>query len=840
MAGVCLLLGSVRVHADAVSSVGAVLHPLNQHDSDSTKGLTTFADGPRLVPSGGGFWFLEANADRIAYFNNDVITEWPIRSRSYPAPYNHIGASPADFELDPDGTTIWFMENGTSGIDLQQSVFGKLDTTTGLMTEWIMPISKPSGFLREPDGVTVWVAMSQGSLLRINLETLAVDSFRAPDSMAYSGLISGSGGLFYLLDFGNNRVVQVDPVSLSETSWQTLDPTKFHELPTQPSFDASGNLWFAEEVNGGAFGRLNLATGQLDRFGSGFLLSPSHYFLQGDLIYGVETDPTGGDGRVVVLDQTQVSKETSTLAPKTAAFTSISSPALLFRTFTLTSQTFQSKDDSADGVVVASAPTAGLTRFTLPHGSKYPTTTSYSITVEGGKILAGVRGALAEFTLLPPALPTDLVVPLALNDATGVVRTDFLFHTFNNAATSNLTAVFYSSPLPPPDSKAFSFPAKSTLLLSNAIGSGGLGLGTVSGALQFFPDVADTGGYRGLTRTYAFRSDGGTYGYSLPALPVSSGLVPGSSRALFFSAEPGETTSFGIFSPTGALGTATLHGPDGGLRGTYSFLLPSNNRVEFNPAASAFGASAESGDYVTFDIASGTIFPYAVFQEATQDVAVGVPVPAASDLVFPLLGSGEGAADTQYVSEILLANPDPANEVVVNTALYPLDPSATLSLSSVTVPAGGTATISFDSGTDGFGSLLLQSSEPVHALARSANRTSTGDYAGLALPLFSPGVSRFLVSGNSLLRTNLCLFNRGTAGTVTLQGFDATGTVTGILEVPVGDHQPFFLEHAAAALQIRGAGRIRVLSDEGMALYSWLTTADTRTGDPDIQASMLP
>jgi hypothetical protein len=145
--------------AQVIFTSGAVVHPLSKHDTNDLKDQVTFANGPRLVPQNGGVWFLESNADRIAFFQDDTIKEWPIRSRTYDNPYRSIGASPADFEVD--GTTIWFIENGSSGIELQQSVFGRLDTITNEMTEWILPLSKPAGFVREP--TAPWIAMSQGS-----------------------------------------------------------------------------------------------------------------------------------------------------------------------------------------------------------------------------------------------------------------------------------------------------------------------------------------------------------------------------------------------------------------------------------------------------------------------------------------------------------------------------------------------------------------------------------------------------------------------------------------------------------------------------------------------------
>src|SRR5215471_7859290 len=199
-----VVLCPLVARGQGIFGLSATLHPLQNHDTDDLTDQVTFANGPRLVAANGGVWFLESNADRIAFFLNDTITEWPVRSHTYSDPYRHVGANPADFELD--GTTIWFTENGNSGINLNESVFGKLDTTTNEMTEWILPVAKPAGFIRNPDGTTVWIAMSQGSLLRLHMDTLQVESFRGVNSFAYSGIVRGDDGFLYMADFGNNRI----------------------------------------------------------------------------------------------------------------------------------------------------------------------------------------------------------------------------------------------------------------------------------------------------------------------------------------------------------------------------------------------------------------------------------------------------------------------------------------------------------------------------------------------------------------------------------------------------------------------------------------------------------
>jgi streptogramin lyase len=833
------LFAAAELSYGQAATVGMVLHPLNPHDTDNATNVPTFADGARLVTANGGVYFLEANADRIAFFKNDVITEWPVRSRSYASPYRHIGASPADFELDPDGHTIWFFENGASGIDALQSVFAKLDTETNVMTEWILSISRPAGFYRDPDGVTVWIAMSQGTLVRLNLSSLQVDDFRSPHSVAYSGLLLGPDGALYLSDFGSNRIVRFDRATLGETAWQTFDPTKVQERMSQPIFDVAGNIYFAEDISGGAIGRLNLSSGTFDRLAAGYLDSPTHFFLQGNFVYVTETDPLGGDGRVVIVDGDTAPKTNSTLTPVTATFITVPGTSATMRTFTLTPITFQSSDSPPDAAVSAVSPAIGVSRFPVPHGSKFPSTTSYSITLLDGKPLCGIRGALAEFILLPAANPTDFIVPLALNDPTGIVRTDFLFHAPTTAATT-VTALFYDSPVPPAPQVSYTLPADQTLFVANGLGSNGLILGQVSGSLRFAPFVGTAASFSGLCRTSSRRADGGTFGFQLPDVPVSQGLTTGSASALFFAPEDSETTIFGIYSPTGAVGSAVLSGPDGTVRGNVPFFLPANNRVEFNPAFQAFNVPAEAGDFVTFSIDSGTIFPYAVFYEASGDAAVGTPVVTSSDFVFPLIGSGEGANGANFVSTVLFANPDPQNAATINTALYPLDPASEIDLSTVTVPPGGSARLDFGPANPGIGSLLVRSSLPVWAAARVANQTNLGDYAGFAAPLLGAGQPKFLVSGDSSLRVNLIVYNRGGEGQLTITGFNASGGTTATLTVPVRSHSPFLLPEARHALHIPGQGRIEVSGTTGTSLYGWLSSADRITGDPDVEPPIVP
>jgi len=835
-----LFLCPAAAFGQAVSGVGAVVHPLNKHDTNDFKDQTTYANGPRLVSADGGIWFLESNADRIAFFKNDVVTEWPIRSRTYVSPYRSIGANPADFELD--GTTIWFIENGTSGIELQQSVFAKLDTVTNELTEWILPTSKPAGFVRVPDG-SVWIAMSQGTLLHLHLDTRAIETYRGPNTFAYSGIIPGPGGFLYLTDFGNNRIVRVDvsqePI-VTELAWQMLPPTTALIEPTQPTLDGAGNLFVAEDISGGAIGRLNLATGEYDRFGAGFLLHPSHFFLQGNFVYAVETDPGGGDGRFVIVDMSvaTVGKFPTTPVANTLIQPNTASPPATVRTFTVEPLTFTSVEAQPDGVVVASNPTTGVSRFTLPSGTVLTSSTSYSIAPLGGKVVAGVRGALVDFTLLPEAPATDLDVPLAINASNGKIQTDFVAFD-GKAPHGNLVATFFSSPAPPSSAKAYGVAANTSLSVPNVLGPGQLNVGDAFGSLLFSPNTLDAGNYQIATRSYALPASGGTYGFSLSAQPVGSGLTVGSTGVIFLGTRSDEVSIFGIYSATGATGTATLHSPDGTVRGTYPFFLPANNRQEFNPAFSAFGVPAELGDTITFDIASGYVTPYASLFQHTGDLAVAVASRPATQFVAPIAGAGSAFSAT-YVTDFLFANPDPVAAVTLTVTFIPFGGGAP-DVSTLTVPPGGaTADLAFHDPGLGFGVLAVVPSGPVEALGRYAKRTANGDFATTTPLLTGVATSgRFLVSSDGRLRRNLYGWNAGAPGTVTIRVLNAGGTLRATLALPVGSRQPFVVPNIGVSIAGVG-GRIEYSGTNGMALYPWLTAIDSVTGDADPQLPFPP
>lgn len=122
------------------------------------------------VQPDGSVWFLLPALDRIAVLRGREIRQWQIRED------RNRGANPVDFEVD--GDVVWFICNGESLIDAGRSIFGRLDTVTGQLREWIIPGSRPAGFYRAPDG-KVWIPQTNQRLQSVDLTTLEVIDYRA-------------------------------------------------------------------------------------------------------------------------------------------------------------------------------------------------------------------------------------------------------------------------------------------------------------------------------------------------------------------------------------------------------------------------------------------------------------------------------------------------------------------------------------------------------------------------------------------------------------------------------------------------------------------------------------
>jgi hypothetical protein len=335
----------------------------------------------------------------------------------------------------------------------------------------------------------------------------------------------------------------------------------------------------------------------------------------------------------------------------------------------------------------------------------------------------------------------------------------------------------------------------------------------------------------------------------MPALSSAASLNKGATRTLFTGNRASEAPVFGLFSPTGGQATATLLAPDGTVRGTRALSLASNIAEEFNPAASAFGVSSEPGDVIVVSVTSGALQPYVnVLDTGSFDLASSLPVAATKDAVIPNLGTVIGIGDTSFVSDLFLSNSDTANPANLTVSFFPAgssDPPLTATLSL----APGASQVIEDvlgtlfSITDGQGALLVSCDVPVAVSSRVAARHPEGDYATFVAALDGSQsvpdagtVTAFGVTENPTRRTHLLLFNRGSAGTVTITGYDAQGNQIGTLSVDMAAQQAVRVNSVMEQLGATdpNPGRISVTPDSGMVLFAETAAVDADTGDVEI------
>jgi streptogramin lyase len=812
----------------SLTTAAGVLHPTNG-------GIA--ANGNRMIASGGGIWFLESNADRIAFYKDGTITEWQVRDN------HHIGATPTDFELD--GNLVWFIEAGQSLLQPFQSAFAQLDTSTGNLTEWVLPTARPSAFLH--NGNDVWFAMSQGTLEHLDLTTLAVTDYRTPDSLACSTLVQAPDGSLFATDFGGNRIFRFDfsGSTPTATSWQMADPTKLILSPADARFDAAGKLWISEFL-GFSLDRFDPSTGTYDVFSRGLVTYPDRLLISNGFIYFTESAAgTGRNGHLVVLDPNFAPRTTETLTAKDETVSSLAKMATV-QTSTITPTTYTSAAADIAQANLSALTSSGISRTVFPSQS------AYALAIDpAGTVWTGSIGNLVELTLQPAVSDLDLMDPIAFNGGgTSATRPRTDFTLYNRGTTQqSVTAVYYVSPGAAPPSTTTTVDSGHVTSVADALGAGGASAGDSFGPVRFTVNSGNAGDLFALARTYAVRADGGRYGFTVMAGNAADAVQAGQSVRLFLGTEPGETSVFAVTSENGGSGSATLIAPDGSVRGTLDFALTPNQRIEFNPAASGFGAAAEPGDTVRVDLSSGTAVPHTLIGDPSADITYGAALTPGTDFVLPAAGRADGAFGVTYSSDLLLASAgSPAH---VTLAFYPAGASTAAPLvGNSTVPAGGSLTIhdlvsSLFGLSSGQGSVLLISDTPVAAALRIVTHAAGGDYSTLApalpgtgyIPAGASEAGTLLgVAASTALRSNLVLFNRGSAGTMTLTGYDATGGAVGTAKFTVGDHQSFRINGIFPALGAPSidTGRVTMTTSPGMRVYAWAASADNITGDPEV------
>ena len=229
----------------------------------------------------------------------------------------------------------------------------------------MIPGAIPAAFYRAPDG-KVWLPQTSGRLQSFDPTTLQVLDYRSPLTFAYSDMVVGPDGAFWLTDFGNNRLVRWTPGDATETSWVIAD-TSFGSLnPSQIQFDDQGFLWISE-LSANRMDRFNPSTNQLAAFTG--INAPVHFDIFQDRIYITSSQTQSA---VTVLDPAQGRPLFQTLASTTPTVGSTPETIpVTIRTSTITPTTFDSPETAVTsdkinvvtGVLVGSL-TTNLTALT--------------------------------------------------------------------------------------------------------------------------------------------------------------------------------------------------------------------------------------------------------------------------------------------------------------------------------------------------------------------------------------------------------------------------------------------------------------------------------------------
>lgn len=776
----------------------------------------------------GTVWFLIPSNDRIVQLQPDGVTfkQWQIRDDK------HLGANPVDFQID--GNFVWFIENGESEIDAGWSALGRLDVTTGALREWIVPGSRPAAFYRAPDG-KVWIPQTGARIQSLDLTTLAVTDYRSTRTFAYSHMVPGPDGAFWLADFGNNRIVRWVPAATTETSWTIANPALGVLNPSQLMFDADGRLWVSE-LSAGRMDRFDPATGTLVLHG-GFV-QPIHFDMFGGRLYVSERPGVNGD--VVVLDPALAAGSATTLTPETLTVGAVVNGfAAKIRDTTITPTTYTS---TSAPIAAADLTTAVISPGTLQ--THYTNNNGYGISAAGGHVWVGSDGKLIKLVLQSIGEAADVTVPVVAQFGVSPgprIQTDLTLYNRGSTALSG-EALYLFSPGSFAPRTTFTVPAGQTALLSDAFSAASSPSVLEVGPVRLRVTSGNAADLVASARSYRVRTDGGTFGFSVPGQASARALGAGASETLFTGSRSAETSIFGVFSPGGCAATATLVSPDGAVRGTVSLPLAQNVAVEFNPASSAFGVPPEPGDAIRISVASGTLQAYVnVFDAGTTDIATFLPAAATTSAVIPLVGEA-GA----WVSDLFLSNADPDHPADVQLSYAALGSAGPPAAASLTLPAGGSRTVSdvlptlF--GQTGQGTIGIHSTAPVAAAYRIAFRGAAGDYAGIATALDSSeaiagGSSAYAIGAvqSGTRRTDLLLYNEGSAGTVTVIAFGGSGTEVGRLALPVAAASTARANSVLAQLNATspGNGRIVLQPSAGMRIFAVLASVDV-SGDLDI------
>ncbi len=839
----CLLATALSLPAQTTSVPAGVQFPTQ--NSARVNGVNI-----QVAPDG-SVWFLESSADIIARLKDGVMRQWQIRTTA------QLGANPVKLEVD--GDVVWFIESGESQIDSGTSALAKLDTTTGALTEWVVPSTIPASFYRAPDGL-VWLPQSAGVLQSLDLDSLEIVNYRSTGTYSYADMIVGPDGAFWLADFGDNRLVRWVPGAATETSWLFWPLTSGRLNPSQIALDDSGRLWVTQR-SGDRVDQLDPVSGNLYSYTG--ITAPIHFeIVEGSLyITSIATTSTVSvldpkvalPSSITAITPAELSVGCTSNLPHAGCQSADTPPVTIRQTVIVPCTTngttacwsdFTSAPAAIDpGSISTKSVATGLLTTT------FSSSNTYGITVVGGRVWTGTDGQLAALNLQTIGDPADRSVPMATSvagSADDKVRIDV---TLSNPGSSALggKALYLFSPGSFAPTAAYTIPAGGTAFLSDAFGNLASPSTITNGPVRLNSTTGTAADLLASVRSLRVTPDGGTFGYLLPGQSAATSLAQGSTTTLFTGADSGHVSILNLYSLNDARATLSLFAPDGTLRATQDFDIAKNATLSYNPAASAFGVAPEPGDAIRVQVTTGTLQTSAlVFDPGTIDVLPSLPAVSAPSLVVPWVGSYANG-DRSFASDLYLSNPSSDTAASVQLALYGVGTAAAMATATLSLaPLQTLAIPNFLNEVFGLpavqGAVTLTANTPIAAAVLVATHVAAGDYGTFASALDASvgvsGASAFAIGlPQTATRSGLItLFNTGTPGDVTLNGFKSNGSSAGTLTVHLDTNEPAVVGPVFALLGVsdQDAGRVRIDVPEGMRVFGWSAATDNVTGDIDL------
>ena len=244
-------------NADEAPAVAvAALRPMAAHATVDFKEWdlpTASAPSATLAASDGAVWYAGRTGNVLGRIDpkTDQVKEFKLKTAD---------SGPQGLAEDRDGN-IWFTGNS-------KALVGKLNPKTGEVTEYPMPdpaARDPHTPVFDQKG-SLWFTIQDANMIgRFNPSSgdLTVRNSPTPKSLP-NGIVVGSKGVPYYVEFGANKIASIDPDKLVIREW-TLPNADAR--PRRLAVDAGDMIWYSDYARG-YLGRLDPATGEVKEWAS--------------------------------------------------------------------------------------------------------------------------------------------------------------------------------------------------------------------------------------------------------------------------------------------------------------------------------------------------------------------------------------------------------------------------------------------------------------------------------------------------------------------------------------------------------------------------------------------